>query len=66
MDTQKVLEQVQMKGGVAMLYGRFVVLIDLCIKLLNMVKREVMKEQAELLAVFAENNDAGEDVEDVD
>lgn len=49
-----------------MLYGRFVALIDLCIKLLNMVKREVLKEQAELLAVFAENDDAGEDVEDMD
>ena len=54
------------KGGDVMLYGRFVVLIDLCIKLLNMVKREVLKEQAELLAVFAENDDAGEDVEDMD
>lgn len=54
------------KGGVKVVYGRFIALIDLCIKLLHMVKKEMAKEQAELLAVFAENDDAGEDVEDMD
>ena len=49
-----------------MVYGRFVALIDLCIKLLHMLKKEMLKEQAELLAVFAENDDAGEDVDDMD
>ena len=55
-----------MEGGVVVVYGRFVALIDLCIKLLHMVKKEMLKEQAELLAVFAENDDAGENVEDMD
>ena len=66
MGTPKVLEQVHTKGGVVVVYGRFVALIDLCIKLLNMLKKQMMKEQAELLAVFAETDDEGENVEDMD
>jgi hypothetical protein len=46
-----------------MVYGRFVALIDMCIKLLHKVKKEMLKEQAELFAVFSADNDKIDDDE---
>ena len=49
-----------------MVYGRWMALLDLCIKLLCKIKKQMAIEQAELLAVFAVKEDEDEILDDAD